>query len=121
MNALPPISTNIFIYNVASSEYESTSDSDSGDETSSESEDETEDKHDSTTASSTTLGLFAQPLYIGAPAGLTVFMSYLLLFQFSIRHSLTTKALEELLQLSTFVPNAALPKSVYQLKSLLFC
>ena len=45
-------------------------------------------------------------------------MSYLLLFQFSIRHSLTSKALQELLHLlSIFMPNAALPKSVYQLKS----
>ena len=59
-----------------------------------------------------------QPLYDGAQPGLTVFLAHLLLFQFSVRHSLTNKALEELLQLLlAFLPSgAAIPNSVYQLK-----
>ena len=40
-------------------------------------------------------GPFAKPLYEGAPADLSVFQGHLLLFQFSIRHSLTSKALQE--------------------------
>ncbi len=53
-------------------------------------------------------------------AVLTMFESYLLIFQYAIRHGLTTKAFTELLQLlSVHVPQgAALPKSVYLLKRL---
>lgn len=63
-------------------------------------------------------GPFAKPLYKGAPADLSVFQCHLLLFQFSIRHSLTSKALQELLLLLTvLLPHtAALPKSVRDLK-----
>ena len=57
-------------------------------------------------------------LYSGAPAGLTKYIAYQLMFQFAVKHSLTTKALEELLHLlAVFLPSdAALPKSVRQLK-----
>ena len=56
------------------------------------------------------------PIYPGAV--LTVIQSYLLIFQYIVRHSLTTKAFTELLQLlSVHVPLAAsIPKSVYSLK-----
>lgn len=62
----------------------------------------------------------SQPLYEGAPSDLTIFKSYLLLFQYAVRHSLTAKALQELLHLiSVFLPSGAmLPKSVHQLKAL---
>ena len=55
-------------------------------------------------------------LYQGAR--LTVFQSHLLIFQYAVRHSLTTKAFMELLQLlSLHVPQGArVPKSVYKLK-----
>lgn len=56
-------------------------------------------------------------LYEGGPADLTVYMAHILLFQYSVRHSLTSKALQELLDMmSVFVPQASLPKSVRQLK-----
>ena len=57
-------------------------------------------------------------LYKGAPADLTVHIAYVLLFQYSVRHSLTSKAFQELLQLMTvFLPkDAAIPKSVRHLK-----
>ena len=51
------------------------------------------------------------PLYPGAI--ITVFMTHLLLFQYSMRHSLTKKALEELLQLISVLvpPGSPVPKS----------
>lgn len=57
-------------------------------------------------------------VYNGAQAGLTEYMAHVLLFQYSIRHSLTGKALQELLHLlSVFLPkDAKIPKSVHQLK-----
>ena len=59
-------------------------------------------------------------LYKGAPEGLTDYVANLLLFQFSVRHSLTAKALEELLMLlSAMLPaDAKLPKTVHQLKKI---
>jgi hypothetical protein len=56
------------------------------------------------------------PLY--SEARLTASQSSLLIFQYAIRHSLTTKAFTELLQLlSVHVPQgSALPKSVHHLK-----
>ena len=63
-------------------------------------------------------GIYQQPLYQGAPSGLTEYIGSLLLFQYSVRHSLTNKALEELLSLMTVFlpPGARVPKTVYQLK-----
>lgn len=60
--------------------------------------------------------MLSSPLYPGAL--LTVFQSYLLIFQYAVRHSLTTKVFTELLQLlSLHTPQGAgLPKSVYKLK-----
>lgn len=57
-------------------------------------------------------------LYSGAPAGLTEYMAHVLLFQYSVRHSLTGKALQELLHLlGVFLPrDAEIPKSVRHLK-----
>ncbi len=57
-------------------------------------------------------------LYEEAPADLTVHMAHVLLFQYSVRHSLTSKAFQELLQLMrVFLPkDAAIPKSVRHLK-----
>lgn len=57
-------------------------------------------------------------LYSGAPAGLTEYMAHVLLFQYFVRHSLTSKALQELLNLlAVFLPNdAKIPKSVHHLK-----
>ena len=59
-----------------------------------------------------------RPLYSGAPDGLTEYMAHLLLFQYSTRHSLTGRALQELLQLLIiFLPaGARIPKSVRKLK-----
>lgn len=64
-------------------------------------------------------GCYSKPLYHGAPDDLTEYIAHQLLFQFSVKHSLTTKALAELLHLmAVFLPNdAALPKSVRQLKA----
>lgn len=61
-------------------------------------------------------GLDETTLYSGAQ--LTVFQSYLLIFQYSVRHSLSRKAFAELLQLiSVHAPQgAAIPKSVYSIK-----
>lgn len=61
-------------------------------------------------------GKLATPLYQNAL--LTIVQSYVLMFQFAIRHSLTSKAQTELLQLlSVHMPQgAALPKSVHGLK-----
>ena len=61
--------------------------------------------------------VFSTALYQGA--GLTVFQSYLLVFQYAVRHSLTTKAFTELLMLlSVHAPQGAhVPKSVHKLKS----
>ena len=78
--------------------------------------------HGANSASSRTLiptacgRVLSSPLYPGAL--LTVFQSYLLIFQYAVRHSLTTKAFTELLQLlSLHTPlGAGLPKSVYKLK-----
>ena len=57
-------------------------------------------------------------LYPEAPAGLTVCMANVMLFQFSVKHSLTSKALQELLHMiGVFLPKASsLPKTVRQLK-----
>ncbi|SMN12434.1 hypothetical protein SPBRAN_884 [uncultured Candidatus Thioglobus sp.] len=62
---------------------------------------------------------YSKPLYQGAPDDLTEYIAHQLLFQFSVKHSLTAKALEELLHLmAVFLPSdAALPKSVRQLKA----
>ena len=56
-----------------------------------------------------------KPLYNGAPSEE---MACLLLFQYSVRHSLTGKAFQELIQLITvFLPaDALLPKSIRHLK-----
>lgn len=56
------------------------------------------------------------PLYPGAQ--LSSFESKLLLFQYAIRHGLTTRAFTELLLLISvhLPPGAAVPKSVYSLK-----
>ena len=52
-------------------------------------------------------------------AEISVFESHLLCFQFAIKHSLTTKAFSELLQLLTVhLPSSSMaPKSIYRLKS----
>ena len=62
---------------------------------------------------------FDRVLYPVAAADLTVFATYLLIFQYSVRHSLTKRALQKLLQLlSVLLPSgSALPKSVNALKS----
>ena len=62
---------------------------------------------------------YSEFLYEGAPAGLTKYIGHLLVFQYSVKHSLTSKALEELLNLlSVFLPSGAqLAKSVYHLKN----
>lgn len=54
------------------------------------------------------------PLYYDS-AEISVFESYLLCFQFAIRHSLTAKAFSELLQLlSVHLPSSSMaPKSIY--------
>lgn len=64
-------------------------------------------------------GPYDQPLYPGAASDLTVFMAYLLIFQYSVRHSLTKKALQELLQLiCVLLPTgSACPRSVHSLKN----
>ena len=56
------------------------------------------------------------PLYPGSQ--ITALQSYLLIFQFAIRHSMTTKSFTELLQLlSVHLPvTATIPKSVHKLK-----
>lgn len=61
-----------------------------------------------------------RPLYEGAQSGLTVTLAYLLIFQYAMRHSLTAKAMEELLQLLlAFLPSgAAIPRSVHQMKKI---
>ena len=61
---------------------------------------------------------FLEPLYPGAD--LSIFESYLLLLQFSLRHSLTKKAFEELLCLigSHLPPNAKAATSLHKLKKL---
>ena len=60
-----------------------------------------------------------QPLYPGAAKDLTVYMAYLLIFQYSVRHSLTKKALQELLQLISvlLLSASACPRSVRSLKN----
>lgn len=57
-------------------------------------------------------------LYKGAPPDLTEYITNLLLFQYSVRHSLTSKALKDLLCLvAVLLPkDAKIPKSVNQLK-----
>lgn len=59
---------------------------------------------------------YERPLYPGSQ--ISIWMTYLLVFQFSIRHSLTESALKELLLLiSVLLPVQALfPKSVRKLK-----
>ena len=58
----------------------------------------------------------SSPLYDNAE--ISVFESHLLSFQFAIRHSLTTKAFSELLQLSVHLPSSSMaPRSIYRLKS----
>ena len=56
------------------------------------------------------------PLYLASQ--ITALQSYLLIFQFAIRHSMTTKSFTELLQLlSVHLPvTATIPKSVHKLK-----
>lgn len=60
----------------------------------------------------------SRPLYEGAPVAITEYMANRLLFQYSVKHSLTQKALEELLHLIAVVlpADAVLPKSVAHLK-----
>ena len=57
-----------------------------------------------------------EPLYSGSE--MTIFMSYFLLFQYAVRHSLSNKAFGELIKLvSAFLPREAkLPSSVHKLK-----
>ena len=59
----------------------------------------------------------SSPLYDNAK--ISIDESHLLCFQFAIKHSLTTKAFSELLQLLTVhLPSPSMaPKSIYQLKS----
>ena len=59
---------------------------------------------------------FSNPLYDGAD--ISIFESYILGFEFAIRHTLTAKAFSELLQLiAVHVPSSAkMPRSVYCLK-----
>ena len=59
----------------------------------------------------------SSPLYDNAE--ISVFESHLLCFQFAIKHSLTTTAFSELLQLLTVhLPSSSMaPKSIYRLKS----
>ena len=59
---------------------------------------------------------YERPLYPGSQ--ISILMTYLLVFQFSIRHSLTESALKELLLLiSVLLPvQASFPKSVQKLK-----
>ena len=59
---------------------------------------------------------FSNPLYDGAD--ISIFESYILVFEFVIRHNLTAKAFSELLQLiAVHVPSSAkMPRSVYCLK-----
>ena len=57
----------------------------------------------------------SDPLYDGA--SISVFESYILCFQYAVRHSLTNVAFTELLQLiSAHVPQSRVPTSVYRLK-----
>ena len=60
---------------------------------------------------------FSLPLYEGA--AISVFESHMLLFQYAVRHSLTSKAFSELLQIiSVHVPSPSkVPKSVHRLKN----
>lgn len=64
-------------------------------------------------------GISETALYPGSHV--SVFQSQLLVFQYALRHGLTTKAFTELLQLlSVHLPqNAAIPKSVHSLKRFL--
>lgn len=64
-------------------------------------------------------GISETALYPGSH--ISVFQSQLLVFQYALRHGLTTKAFTELLQLlSVHLPqNAAIPKSVHSLKRFL--
>lgn len=57
-------------------------------------------------------------LYSGAQAHLTEDLSYLLLFQYAVKHSLTTKAFDELIKIiKVFLPSdAVIPKSANHLK-----
>lgn len=80
-----------------------------------------EEEHEEPPSRNTTSATCAgdKPLYEGAQSGLTVAIAHLLIFQYAMRHSLTAKAIQELLQLLlAFLPSgAALPKSVYQMKA----
>ncbi len=60
--------------------------------------------------------VFSTALY--PDSALTVFQSYLLVFQYTVRHSLTSKAFAELLQFLAVhtPPGARIPKSVHMLK-----
>lgn len=71
---------------------------------------------DPITSNNLPAGADQTPLYPNAE--LTSFQSHLLLFQYGLRHSLTTKAFTELLQLLTVhLPRGAkVPKSVHHLK-----
>ncbi len=75
-----------------------------------------DDGHRPNTPATQPSGPRTDPLYPGAI--ITVFMSHLLLFQYAMRHSLTKKALDELLRLiSVMLPaGSAVPKSVHALK-----
>ncbi len=61
---------------------------------------------------------FEALLYEGAPAGLTEYTAHLLLFQYSVKHSLNSQALSDLLHLMNyFLPaSSKFPKTVYKLK-----
>ena len=78
-------------------------------------EDDNEDMDDGPGISS--MSPISSPLYDNAE--ISVFESHLLSFQFAIRHSLTTKAFSELLQLlSVHLPSSSMaPRSIYRLKS----
>lgn len=60
----------------------------------------------------------SKPLYNGAPSDLTEYIMNVLLFQYSVKHSLTAIALNDLLHLLTVIlpSDAAVPKSVQYLK-----
>lgn len=61
---------------------------------------------------------FSRPLYNGSLPDLTEYMANLLIFQYAVKHSLTEKAVDQLLHLlRTFLPKDALiPKSLKQIK-----
>ncbi len=99
------------------SDDDSTSDSESDDDSTSESSESEDDLNNSFFDERTGAAQpQSTPLYPGAI--ISIFMTHLLLFQYSMRHSLTKKAMEELLKLISVLvpPGSAVPKSFGALK-----